>query len=479
MKRILLAATLLSVASPAISGPIMDNLLGGISYKSSSQSIVDGVEIYEGFEIKREDDRIVSASLTAREEDGLVHIEVNGTEFFNRENTIGSVKTVTASFDPSIRDAMRSIYLDGPDHAVFNALINREACAELDLPLSMSIEGLAMEEAGNGRFEMAAMTMSYNIVDPEKDCVVEFTFNLDDLKVDGADSSLVVVDTISVAARGSILTAEAPLNVDDVYSARAEVNDVSISVGGVEQLRIDRIMSETQHDASMTASLVDTGYFAAINALTLSDGTVPVQKIVPMSKVAEIWNAMRVGDGHNAVVIENVEITGQIPQAVTGLPILSVGRSLNAAIKADKTDAAIELSMAASSEGLADIRFVLSTAMTELDPGMGDIHPSAMMMSAPVSITGVGVELLDEGLGDFTAALTGFDVYAQIPAMAEGVIGPQKAGKIADWLLGAKNGGAYFSAAPNTPLPVMQAFVGFMGDWSAFGDMINAKSSLQ
>lgn len=479
MKRILLAATLLSAASPAISGPIMDGLLGGINYKSSSENIADGVEVYEGFEITREDDRIVSASLIAREVDGLIHVEATGTEFFNRENAIGSVVSVTASFDPSVRDAMRSIYLDGQDHAVFNALISREACAELDLPMSISMEGLAMDEAVNGRFEVASMTMSYDIVDPEEDCVVDFAFSVDDLKMEGANSSLVVVDNINVGAHGSMLTAEAPLKIDDTYTARAEINAMSISIGGAEQLRIDRILSEAQHDASMTTALVDTGYFTAVNALTQSDGAVPVQEIAPMSKIAEIWNALLDGDGHNAIVIENIEITGQIPQAMTGLPILSVGRSLNAEIKANKTDAAVDLSVAASSEGLADIRFVLSTIMTELDPGMGDVHPSAMMMSAPVSITGVGVELLDEGLGDFAASLTGFDLYADVPAMAAGIIGPQKAGKIADWLLGAKNGGAYFSAAPNTPLPVMQAFVGFMGDWNAFGQMINAKSSLQ
>ncbi|MFX4300317.1 hypothetical protein [Pseudosulfitobacter pseudonitzschiae] len=478
MRKILLATTLLGVASPALSGPIMDGLLGSASYTAKSEIVIDGIETYEGFEITRRDNLIVAEKLVIHEEGGQVHLQITGTDFFSAGKNVGGVTSVSASFDPSLRDTMLSMHKKGADHPLFGEMIDRESCKDLDLPMSVEAEGFLLDDERQSRIEIGTMSVNYDISDAAGDCIVEIGSHFENLKHDGANGFLVEVDKIELNGRGSVLTAAAPANLADVYTAQGEIEKLSVSMNGVEQFSVDRIFTESASDASLTAALVETGYFTAVNDLAKSDGSASVQEIVPMSQVASIWNALRTGDTRNSFGVENARITGEMPMAMTGLPVFAAGRSLDLSVQTNKEDAAVEVILDVNSDALVDLGLSMSLLMTELDPGMGDMHPSALMMSAPVSISGVGIKFIDEGIGDLVADMTGFDLYQEVPSMAAGALGPQKAEKIGTWLSAAKNGGAYFMATPSAPLPVMQAFVGFMGDWDAFGNMINGRSAM-
>lgn len=482
MKITLCAASLLvAAATPALSGPLLEIIFEDSQYQAGSETIVDGVETYHDLEIVTDEEFTKISELKLSPVDDLVQMTMTGVLFEEEGVPVGSFGTIGALFNPSWTEGISNL----PDgdlsdgdllKILLDGKIDRTTCSEIDFPLSISATQGAFSDDGID-FDFGNLELSYGITDATDNCILELTTSLSDVSFESGDGFSFGADAMEMNVYGSAFTEVAPRNLDDEYTASGEINGMTFSMGGVEQVRVDRLYADNKNDASMLAIMIETGFTAALTDYAESDGATELKDVLTMAMMGKMWNEMRKGDASGSFVLDGVQITGQMPEALTGMPILTMGRTLGMTFDTHKIDENIDTSINITSPGVVNLGLGLSVIMTELDPGIENINPSALMMSAPIAVSGLGVELADEGLGDFIAETAGFYIYSDVPAMAEGMIGPQKASKIKSWLSGAKQGGAYFMATPPTPLPIMQAFVGFMGDWETFGAMINAQAA--
>ncbi|WP_139204612.1 hypothetical protein [Pacificibacter marinus] len=455
---------------------MFENIFEDSQYKIGSETIVDGVEIYQDLEIITNGEITTISELKLSPLDDLVRMTMTGVSLVEDGVSVGTFDTLEGLFNPAWTEGISNLPEGDLYEDLINGKIDRTTCSEIDFPLSLSATQ-GYFSGDDTAFDFGNLTLSYNIIDATDNCILEFTTALSDVNFDDGDGFSFGADAIKMDMYASAFTEVAPRNLDDEYTASAEINGMTFSMGGVEQLRVDRLYMDTKNDASLMAAVIEAGFMAALADHAESVGATEIEDVLTMAMMGKMWNEMRKGDASGSFALDGVQITGQMPQAMTGLPILSMGRTLDITLDTQKSDENVDTNINITSPGVVNLGLGLSVIMTELDPGFENMHPSALMMSAPIAVSGLGVELLDEGLGDFIAETAGLDIYSDVPAMAEGMIGPHKAAKIKSWLSGAKQGGAYFMATPPTPMPIMQAFVGFMGDWETFGAMINAQAA--
>ena len=83
------------------------------------------------------------------------------------------------------------------------------------------------------------------------------------------------------------------------------------------------------------------------------------------------------------------------------------------------------------------------------------------------------IRIEDEAFGDIIEQEMGFSPYLMTGFFLVDFLEADEAAKFDEWLARAQTGGTSFSANPNNPIPLMQIFEGFMGNWASLGTMLN------
>ena len=238
------------------------------------------------------------------------------------------------------------------------------------------------------------------------------------------------------------------------------------------KMTIGNISSTSLVDVKSMAALANSGYYALAREIIAADADTSK---VNFSKyaMADIWNAMRSVNAEGALRIDDAKITGKMAQDFASSELLAVGRELNFASAYKKSEENIYFSMDFASPELLEASVDLTLAMNAVDPSTAGTGPSAIMVTMPLSVSSASVQLNDQGLGFHVEREFGHNPYAFIGPMVAVNLGQAKGDMVTTWFEAARNGGASISLAPSAPLPLMQLFTGFMGDWAHFGEMTN------
>lgn len=477
MKKILLASVALSaLAIPVTAGPILDEMLGDhFTWTTDEAAVTGGVEVYSGLTVKGYGDTVAFEGLKLQKKDGQVLVQFEGMDLFPGTGDATRVGSGSFAGVDRIFDLSPAQYEALITDSLLSEVSSDQSCKDLNLPFKLSVKDIVLTGDPSADMTIDELGFAYEIDDPAGDCLVDVDFDIQGIKASD-DGVVFALKDMAFDIYWSMLNGRVPANMDTTYTASFAMNDMSIAMGGAEQAVIDRISSQSSMDPASLKALIESGYFAAYQDMVLSEMTgAPLD----MSKISipAIWNAMGEITSQGGLEISGAEIKGDMAQAMTGMKLLARGRTLDIGMDYTQDKSDIDMSIALESDGLVDAGLSFSLVMDDMDPGLAEMGPSALMMSAPLSIASVSANLDDEALGALIAEEIGFNPYAMVMPALMDVIGPNKAEAVYNWLQNAQNGGATFTAAPDAPMPVLQTFAGFMGDWASFGDMINAEAN--
>ena len=470
MKKLLLGTILASTAVPAIAGPVLDELTPeGMTWAAASEAVSDEGEAYTGVTFKR-------GNWTAKIDDLKVSKNGSTASMLMGDGTMtksSGYETSFTSFSLSFDRYAVASFLDAIDVMIgLNPTqITPEVCTKADVPIQIDARDLQTKSAGNV-ISIDSLKSRYDILHPEGDCIVDLKFDMM-----GFNS----FEKIGVEVNFAALSAEiyTPLRADqpvaDVsrdFKANGSIEGLSVSFGGAEQMTIGNISSTSLVDVKSMAALANSGYYALAREIIAADADTSK---VNFSKyaMADIWNAMRSVNAEGALRIDDAKITGKMAQDFASSELLAVGRELNFASAYKKSEENIYFSMDFASPELLEASVDLTLAMNAVDPSTAGTGPSAIMVTMPLSVSSASVQLNDQGLGFHVEREFGHNPYAFIGPMVAVNLGQAKGDMVTTWFEAARNGGASISLAPSAPLPLMQLFTGFMGDWAHFGEMTN------
>jgi hypothetical protein len=477
MKKILMTGAALSaLVGPAYAGPILDSAMEtGMTWTADSSAVVDGVETYTGLTVSRINRSITIENLQLAQRGGKVFAEFQGMEIFPGSNEATSVKE--GAFDISAR--VFDVGLAGIEKAFMEDPYSPGAmdrvCNEISVPFSATFEGMSAYGDPEVTLDVDMFKVDYDVIDPKGDCIMDADVSVSGVSMGGPDGTGVLIEEIAADMYWSLLNARAPSDLSATYTSKLSILNTTFEIIGEEQVSIDEILSEGSLQAGSLEALIGAGYFEAYSKL-LSTGVNEGSPDFTDISVPAIWNAVReiVSDG--TFKVSGAEITGNALQSLFPSEFLAKGRDLDLLIAYDQDAEDILIDMDVKSSELIDAELSLGFVLDELDPSLAEMGPSAVMMVGPVSLSSIDVSLNDGDLGRIIGGQLGFDPYAMAEPTVSSMLGAVKGEIIADWLEAARNGGASFSAKPDTPMPIMEAFAGFMGDWKRFGERLNASA---
>ena len=481
MKKVLLAAGMSLAAAPMMAGPLLDEVFEGHSLDFSTETVNPGLEKYTDLHVAFEDTQLEMNNLEIDIDGDFANFVMNGVSIMQNGNevlTAGSLSgyySIDEDLGLNVQARLKRILadLEAQDWTSENVF-----CDAFGGAFNLKGDQVTFAETGSSVLSMETFEILYDVYDPAGACIIDTTMSSSDIAIKSPNGALIEVAGFDMSAFTPAGYGATDMSFDEDYSGSMDIDGVSVSLGGVEQVKINKISSSSTTDGASLAALVNSGYYDLAFQMA-EEGDLPSRSDVTGEQLVGIWDALRGLKSQSFFEISGLEIVGEFPQMMTGIPELAPGSDLNvfSSLVQDNSMVGIDLDVEASR--LVDLSMGVSVLLTELDPGVVSMPESAILMSAPLSIAEVEFGIVDQGAGDLLATMGGMDFYTDIPALLSANLGPSKGELFADWVMDAKNGGAFFSAAPTTPMPVMQAFVGFMGSWDAFGQMINAETSAQ
>jgi len=478
MKKILMiSAALSALALPASAGPILEDMISdGMSWQAGESAVMDGAETYSDLTITGHGSSVTLKTLQVQRTEGVISADFEEMNFMPGRPEAVSLEAGKVRLDQRIFDLGPRGIEKMLGSSVLSDPTSDQSCGDLDMPFSIDLTGLEANGNPNAALSIEEVGVTYGVVGADTDCIMDMDLMMTGLSMTEETGFSADIGGLGFDVYWSMLNARAPLNEDVPYTARFAMVDTVLGMGGTEQARIDKVTSNSSMDPASLKGLIEAGYFEAYHDMVMSELTGAPMDFSKIS-VPAIWNAVRdiVSDG--SFEMSGAVITGDIAQALSGSKFLARGRSLDMSMRFDQDgpDVATELSI--DSADLFSMDAKIAMTIDEMDPALAEMGPGALMMTAPVSFGSLSVFIEDEALGDILAEEMGIDPYMAIEPSLLGLVGPTKAKMVADWVARAQDGGTYFAAAPDAPLPVMQAFAALMGDWTVLGGMINATTT--
>lgn len=476
MKKLLLGSVLIGLSGPAMTGPLLENMLPeGSSWTAASQDVGADAETYDGLEVTFEQGRSAHIeSLEITQEGDLLAIRSEAGELRGAGGTRAGFGSLSMTTTPEIKD-LAEVFFSTP--GLSGAPLSPEdACTKLDQPLTLSMADVSLEDDNESRLTAVQLDLVQKAEKTQTSCLVDMSVDLAGLVV--SDGTIVTkVEGISAGSYAALSPPETVELDPAPYTSRFKMSGLTMSADGQDQLRIAHVEGTSSTEAESLAALARTGYFDLVKKVAEAGGPGGLAGLDRDAySIPAVWNAMRAVTSQGQFSIDDLEITGDQLQAVGGTALLAKGNRLDAGIEIDKTGKAIDLTISLDSPNLVAFHGKLGLVMDPLDDSLAEMGPSALMVTMPISLAGAELSFTDDGLGQTVTREMGIDPYMMAEAGIAGTLGPSKAKLVADWLAGATEGGATFAIDPSVPVPAVSLLTGVMGDWSSFGKTLGASS---
>ena len=495
MNKSLLATTALIAlvlpSIPAYAGPILDDLLGPsfTSWTATDDNIEsDGTETYTGLSLEGEDEDIVFDRITLQRTDDFLTVDFEG---------LSSVTTGHETMLVSRGSLSADVRFFKSGLSMFDRLIEDEieTCEELDLPFRLQAHDVALQEVdssssgeisgsatnaeSNITFGIDLIAIDYAVNVDHGDCIVDMDMMATGMSMNDGNGFAISIAELDGAVWWSLLNERVPQNLLKPYTIRFDAIDTDIAVGGMSELHINRISGNNSLDPGSMKALVESGYYTAYrDIITSSESDIPFD--LSYISIPAFWNATAdlVSDG--SFTMSGLEITGDLAFRETGTKIFERGRKLDLSMDYTQNTADVSTKLSIRSDDLLDVNMNTDFVIEDMDMALDGTGIEMLMVAAPILLRSFSVELKDEMLGEILGSEFGEqfgDPYMMVETLLMGAIGNEKAALVAQWLGRARNAdGTSFAAAPDRPIPVMQIFENVMGDWSALGKLINART---
>lgn len=479
MKKIILSGVLLTAFSlPAVSGPILNGIISDeMSWEADGHDITGGAETYSNLSIDWNGRKILAQNMQLSEVDGSIQANFEGLSFLPgmAEATRierGSLAVSRDFFQLGPRGVKENLM-----KAISAAPSADQSCHSFDLPASVSAHNIIMDGNPTLEITIGSFASGYSITDPEGDCLLDAGMDISDVRISEQASGVSAeFDSIGLSAYWSLLNGRAPENIGARYTASGDVAGVHLQVGGTDQIQIRNISFSNAMSAVSLKAMIEAGYFDAYYKIAKSELSGESFDLSEIS-VPKIWNALRTVDAEGALVIDGVDIIGELAEGISGMGLLSRGRNLDASFEYVQRDTGMKTALAIESEGVLKADLELRLVAEHMDEALHSMGPAAMLTSPPIALNSVSVSLIDETFSETLKDDIGVDLYSEIGQSVSAMIGQTKGQIIQTWFERAQMGGTEFFANPKPDLNVMQAFIGFMGDWGAFGDVLNVQTN--
>ena len=471
---------------PAYAGPILDELVGPsfASWTASDENIKpDGSEIYTNLSLEGENETITFDSIMLQRTDDLLAIDFEGLDSTTTDNEAMQVSRGSLSGDMRLFATGLSVI----DNLVEDKI---ETCDELDLPFRLQVHDVVLYEPdGTSSGENSGATLNresialgidqiridYSVNTDEDDCIMDMDMTAKGLTMNDGSELAISIAELSGTAWWSLLNEKALQNLSKSYTARFDVIDTDVMIGGMSELHIDRISSNNTLDPASMKALVDSGYFTVyhdIISLSESDTALDFSDI----SVPTFWNATADLVSNGDFNISGLEITGDLASSAMNTMIFKRGHKLDLSMDYVQNTADVSTNLSIKSDGLFDVELNTDFVMDDMDMALGKLGPEALMIATPVSLRLLSIKLMDDKFGDILGKQYQIDPYMMVEPFLMTWLGPEDAGMVSKWLGQARTGGTTLVAAPDRPVPVMQIFEGIMSDWSALGKLLNIRT---
>ena len=466
MKKLLLGTILASTAVPVFAGPILDSMTPkGMTWTAEGEDVSGAGETYTGLVFTRGNWTAEVAEMTISEKANLTSLMMADGKMAKSNGDMTSFEGINLTFDRAVFNDLFETLQAGP------TIITPEVCAKFDAPFDMSAEALSIDAAGS-TLSIESLSGRYDVVAPDENCIVDMELAISGFSGVEKNGASTKFASIKLSAFSPMRADHPVTDLSRDFEADLAITDLVFGYGGAEQARIDSITSSSFVDVKSMAALAGSGYHELAGDLIRAEGDVNNINFSKFS-LPKIWNALRETKAEGAFKIAGAEITGQMAQMVTGSELLAQGRDLNFLTVYQKASENIHFGLDIESSDLLHSELELHLVMDGMDEGLASSGPSALMMTMPISIAAAKLTLDDQGIGAYARSEFGLDHYSLIGPMVSSNLGPTKGEMVASWFEAVRNGGASVSIAPEAPLSLGMVFAGFMGDWAAFGEMMN------
>lgn len=472
IKTLLISTALISAPSLSSAGPLFDDLfLGEMNYSSSNESISNDMEVYRDFKLlSKQGAEEASADMFAIKKVGkTTSVQIEGLSTETGSGDTAYIASLEFSFNHN------ALNEDADFEKIFSEeLPDAETCVASDFEILTSMKGFSVDPDGPDRFDIQSIDAKYDILDPEGDCIVDMV--IDVIGVDGTIADPMPIDITAAQIFSEVYSSmridKLPSDTSKNYTASISVSDASLGMSGAEQVSLGNFILSSETDVKTLDAVEQSGYQDFVNALALSD--FDDYERIEKTAVPKLWNALREISASGLMMIEDVVITGNMAQMMSGSDAFAPGRSFNVSTEIIKEKEVFKIGKNLEISDFASLSFGLSGQMDEMSPDFMSLSEEMMAMSFPISFTGMDVSYVDEGISSQFSRFFGMDPYVMTYVSLTDMIGESKSALVRDWLMSAKTGGARFSASPVYPLAPMEVITGAMGDWNKFGQRINA-----
>ena len=471
----IIAATL-ALAMPAHAGPILDEISGpALAWTSAQESESNGIETYSGLRLQGSGDNITFISLKLSRANDMISAEFEGMDIMagtESENETFYVKAGVLEADPRLFRLGAS----GIDRVIDNYIMadpsETPECSELDMSFRISMSDVRFN--GDAPLLFETLDINHAIQDPKGDCILDMDMTTTGIRMNIDEMMDFYISRFESDIYSTLLDMKPPENPESAYTANFTLTDMNIAVQGQEQFRVDEISFESSMDPSSLAGMIDSGYFSIYNDMIngISDENSESKPDFSNFSLPAMWNGIGNIISNGNLLVKGAIITGDMPGQMSG-QLFANGRKLDMSAIYDQKKSDVMTELTISSPGLFDFNLELDMVLDEIGSDFKGAEPGDLLALAPASLRSMSIRIEDEAFGDIIEQEMGFSPYLMTGFFLVDFLEADEAAKFDEWLARAQTGGTSFSANPNNPIPLMQIFEGFMGNWASLGTMLN------